>query len=531
MKELITGWVSWFLTRFPTFWGMVRRTPCLNEWLNRFLINQIVNSTDPRPRPFSLWSPPKKINEVSPYTCWESLVNREFTSRHLPPASDVYIKSLPDINSVISLLYVRKDDIKADRSSSLFMFFAQWFTDSFLRTDPDDPRKNESNHEIDLCEIYGLRESTTDLLRSGNDGKLKSQIFNGEEYSPFLYNSDGTSVKDEFKGLPYIARLEDAISDFENKTGKKIDKSRLFASGLFQANSTAGYGAINTIFFREHNRICEVLKEEYNTWDDERLFQTTRNILTVILLKIVVEDYVNHISSNHFPFQVDIGFAEKQDWYQTNRVAIEFDLLYRWHSLVPDSVMVNGKPHPMVGLLFDHSLLLDSGLGKMVDGLSRDSASKIGLFNTPNFLIEAEINRYKISRYTKLKSYNDYRERYNLKRLKSFQELTSNVVAQDTLKDLYGNIDNVEFVAGLEAEEGGHRAFLGRLMTLMVGVDAFSQALTNPLLSSFVYKDETFSSKGMEIISETNSIKDVAVRNIKNPENLYISFDRPKSTG
>ena len=35
------------------------------------------------------------------------------------------------------------------------MFFAQWFTDSFLRTSLTDYRKNESNHEIDLCQIYG----------------------------------------------------------------------------------------------------------------------------------------------------------------------------------------------------------------------------------------------------------------------------------------------------------------------------------------------------------------------------------------
>lgn len=529
MKELVTRGASWFLTRFPIIWRMVRGTPYINEWVNHLIINQIVNSTDPRPRPFSLWSPPKSPDQISAYTSWVSLVNRKFTSRHLPLASEEYIKSLPDINSVMEL-YVRKNDIPADRSSSLFMFFAQWFTDSFLRTDPDDLRKNESNHEIDLCEIYGLRESTTDLLRSGTDGKLKSQIYNGEEYSPFLYNDD-ESIKGEFEDLPYIKRLEDSIDEFKNKSGIKIDKSRLFASGLFQANSTAGYGAINTIFFREHNRICGVLKEAYNQWDDERMFQTTRNILMVILLKIIVEDYVNHISPNYFPFQVDIGFAEKQDWYRTNRVAVEFDLLYRWHSLIPDSVTVDGKPHSMVSLLFNHCSLLDAGLGKVVDGLSRSPASKMGPFNTPDFLMEAEIKRYELSRFARLRSYNDYRERYGLKRFRSFQELTSNVDVQNILKDLYKNIDNVEFVAGLEAEEGGHRAFLGRLMTIMVGVDAFSQALTNPLLSGFAFNVETFSKKGMEIISETSSLKDVASRNIENAEGLYISFDLPKTTG
>lgn len=34
-----------------------------------------------------------------------------------------------------------------------------------------------------------------------------------------------------------------------------------------------------TIWLREHNRVCDVLKEAHPDWDDERLFQTSRLIL------------------------------------------------------------------------------------------------------------------------------------------------------------------------------------------------------------------------------------------------------------
>ena len=61
----------------------------------------------------------------------------------------------------------------------MFVFFAQWFTDSFLRTDLTDFRKNESNHEIDLCQIYGRNIAATDLLRSHVGGHLKSQVIDG----------------------------------------------------------------------------------------------------------------------------------------------------------------------------------------------------------------------------------------------------------------------------------------------------------------------------------------------------------------
>ena len=66
-------------------------------------------------------------------------------------------------------------------TSVLFLLFAQWFTDSFLRTDHTDWRKNTSTQEIDFCQIYGLSEPRTRLLRSMQGGRLKSQQIDGQE--------------------------------------------------------------------------------------------------------------------------------------------------------------------------------------------------------------------------------------------------------------------------------------------------------------------------------------------------------------
>lgn len=35
-----------------------------------------------------------------------------------------------------------------------------------------------------------------------------------------------------------------------------------------------------TLWLREHNRVCDLLKGEHPTWADEQLFQTARLILT-----------------------------------------------------------------------------------------------------------------------------------------------------------------------------------------------------------------------------------------------------------
>ena len=96
----------------------------------------------------------------------------------------------------------------------LFAYFAQWFTDGFLRGDinvPRDPRKNTSNHEIDINQLYGLDEETAALLRTHEGGLLKSQLINGGEFPPHLCTEDGERKK-EFEGLQWRCQFRWQVS-------------------------------------------------------------------------------------------------------------------------------------------------------------------------------------------------------------------------------------------------------------------------------------------------------------------------------
>ena len=54
---------------------------------------------------------------------------------------------------------------------------------------------------------------------------------------------------------------------------------------------------------------------------------------------------------------------------------------------------------------------------------------------------------------------------------------------------------------------------MGELLTTMVANDAFTQALTNPLLARNVFNEETFSPVGLSIINETGSLQQIIARN------------------
>lgn len=58
-----------------------------------------------------------------------------------------------------------------------------------------------------------------------------------------------------------------------------VPESDRFAVGHEAFGLVPGLMMYATIWLREHNRVCDVLKEVHPDWDDDRLFQTTRLIL------------------------------------------------------------------------------------------------------------------------------------------------------------------------------------------------------------------------------------------------------------
>jgi prostaglandin-endoperoxide synthase 2 len=513
--------------RAPWLVEKIQSIGWLNSLLNEALIDSLITKGEARPLPFSLWTP-RPIGEAPTagepdipvdYISWTSLVDRRFTARHLPPAPQAYIDRLPPLDDVLAL-YKRDAFTPSKTTSSLLCFFAQWFTDSVLRTHPFDRRMNTSNHEIDLCQIYGLDAETTAILRSGRGGHLKTSL---DGLYPARLTDEKAVPLPEFGALPYLAKLNtgDTLADEVLGTlnvpdaAKLQRKARLYATGLERGNSTVIYTAISTVFIREHNRICGELAKAFPAWDDHRLFHTARNINIVMLLCLVINEYINHLAQSPFRLSLERHFAERKSWYRANRIAIEFDLLYRWHSLTPNVLKVGGVEVPGNDYRFNNALLERHGVEALIAAASREPAGRIGVRNNPDFLAQAEWNAQTFARAQRVRSFTEYQVCFHDDVVKSFDDLAGGDKALAAeLSRLYGGrIEDVELLVGLFAQHHDDDEVLPGLMQTMVAVDAFSQILTNPLLATNIYCEQAFSAIGEEIINSTKSFQQLVARN------------------
>jgi Animal haem peroxidase len=479
----------------------------INKWgwanrkLSKLVINRLVKSTRNRPHPWST---------ASDYTSWKSLTDRTYQGRHLPAADQ---SGLP-ATAKVKELFERPPGKQrlSDKSTCLFPAFAQYLTDGFIRTANGDRKKTTSNHEIDLCQLYGLNEKQTDALRlrdqtKGKRGRLKSQKIGTEEFPPYLYLRDGSAVDPQFAVLDPPLGVDGPPAPISLER-----KLTMFAVGGDRVNSTPFTSMMNTLLLREHNRIADELGARNPDWDDEQVFQTARNIMIPIFIKIVVEQYINHITPAPFKLIADPSVAWEANWNRPNWITAEFSLLYRWHALMPDAIDLPTGPIPLMGFGLDNSPLIEVGLAKAFLSAAGQPAGELGAFNTGAALMIVEEFAIDQARSNKLASYNAYRVQFGKPPARKFSDISSDPAVVAKLAQIYQSADQVEFYAGLFAENRVPKSPLPELLLTMVGVDAFSQALTNPLLSEHVFNAATFTDWGFELIKQTSSLGDLLKR-------------------
>ncbi|XP_060744604.1 prostaglandin G/H synthase 2a [Tachysurus vachellii] len=489
------------LTHYKWIWDIINNVSFLRNTLMRYVLTSRSNLVE---------SPPT-YNADYGYKSWEAYSNLSYYTRTLPPlpkhCPSTGSVALPDPKEVVEKVLLRQKFIPDPQGTSLmFAFFAQHFTHQFFKSDfKKGPAFTKAlGHGVDLSHIYGGNLDRQHKLRLFKDGKLKYQVLGGEVYPPL--------VKDIQVEMHYPPHIQEEFK---------------FAVGHEAFGLVPGLMMYATIWLREHNRVCDILKQEHPDWDDERLFQTTRLILIGETIKIVIEDYVQHLSGYHLKLKFDPELLFNERFQYQNRIASEFSTLYHWHPLMPDTFHIQNQVYTHPQFLFNNSIVAHHGISNLVESFSKQQAGRIsGGRNLPAVVQKMATNVLEHSREMRYQSFNAYRKRFNMQPYRSFEELTGDKELAADLRNLYGDVDSLELYTGLLVEKTRHNAVFGETMVEMGAPYSLKGLLGNPICSPEYWKPSTFGGKvGFEIVN-TASLRKLVCLNLQGPC-PFVSFKVP----
>jgi hypothetical protein len=310
-----------------------------------------------------------------------------------------------------------------------------------------------------------------------------------------------------------------------------------------------GLELMHTLFAREHNAICAMLRRSYPSWSEDILYEKARLINVALMAKIHTIEWTPAILA-HPALELSMNahwwgiFGEQAQrrfgkWSRSELIGgipgsrrehfevpfsltEEFVSVYRLHPLLPDHITLRapGSTHEETvafqDLAFARSRqsITRLGLANLAYSFGVASPGAMCLQNYPRFLIELESPGEAIrdvgsldilrDRERGIPRYNRFRELLGLPRMRSYGELTGgNDELSDKLKSVYGpdGIDQVDLLVGSLAEPPpagfGFSDTAFRVFVLMA-----SRRLKSDRFFTDDYNEDTYSAEGLAWIRD-----------------------------
>jgi hypothetical protein len=323
-----------------------------------------------------------------------------------------------------------------------------------------------------------------------------------------------------------------------------------------------GFAMMSILFMREHNTICDRLREKYPRWSDDELFERARLINAALMAKIHTVEWTPAILG-HPTLQISLrsnwwGLAGERIHKLLGRISDsemisgipgsptdhfgvpyamteEFVAVYRMHPLMPDEYTFRSAESGEVlpGLeklkLADvagrntFELMRRVGMRNLFYSFGIVHPGEITLHNYPRglqelrrpdndeLIIDLAATDILRTRELGLPRYNEFRELLHRSPVRTFEELTDNPVWAEELRRVYNNdIDLVDLMIGLYAEprpEGfGFSDTAFRIFILMA-----SRRLNSDRFFTKDYTPEVYTQLGLDWIDD-NDMSTVLLR-------------------
>ncbi|XP_071439267.1 prostaglandin G/H synthase 2-like [Hetaerina americana] len=269
---------------------------------------------------------------------------------------------------------------------------------------------------------------------------------------------------------------------------------------------------ISTIWIREHNRVAEILSYEHPDWDDERIYQVTRLVITGELIHITMTDYLQQLTQYNFEIIWKPDAFNHEVTYQPDRINVELHQLKHWHAMFPDCLKLGNTTYNITETYYNNKILTIVGFDDVLDILMRTPAGKVSSRNYADYTRNTIIDAIREGRKYRLQSLNNYRKHLGLDPYKSMFELCGEQKLSKDLQLFYGDINAVELFTGIAAEKP-RCSVLSQTQMALGGPYIIKSLLSNPINSRGWWKPSTFGGPiGYDIVKGA-TIKELICKN------------------
>ncbi|VVC25788.1 Haem peroxidase,Haem peroxidase, animal type [Cinara cedri] len=415
--------------------------------------------------------------------------------RILPPAHPIHCpnRNLPQLYMVENNIINRASEefMKPDKKKRnlLFQAFFKYFVLQYLNDD--------FNMTITASQLYGSNKATKQDLRSFNNGKMKIQSINGEQFPPYLKSA--RQVKMLYP--PIKLKLQRNWFDRIVLQHSYNTHNTKWAMGHPMLSMDPMLFVMSTLWIREHNRVCDLLKRKWSTWTDDQIFNTAKSIVIGEMMKIMMSDIINVDTGHSFKFDLKPEiFHDQLKNITCSNTPFEFLLTSMWPSSLPEKFN-NVSISTM--LFSDNRQVLVNGLSKTVQLMIKEKLGMLTYNNYGNSTEPLTSVLLTMSRAQATQSFNNYRRQFGLNAYANFYKLTKNRNVAKKLQNLYKHVEDVELITGMLTEKRVN----GVIPTATIMTNSFivNSILTNSITSKDLWKAETFGGdEGFDIVKNAN---------------------------
>ncbi|PWA99407.1 alpha dioxygenase [Artemisia annua] len=389
--------------------------------------------------------------------------------------------------------------------------------------------------------IYGNNEAGMGKVRAYKDGKLK-------------ISSDGLLEHDE-KGIPISGDVR---------------------------NCWAGFSLLQALFVKEHNLVCDMLKENYPDFDDEKLYQLSRLVTSAVIAKIHTIDWTVELLKtdtllaamrinwygllgkkikdkfgNIFGPELSglVGLKSPQDHGVPYSLTEEFVSVYRMHTTLPEKILLRDidskaskqKYTPPIEEEVNMKDLIGKegenrlskiGMEKMLVSMGYQACGAVTLWNYPSWMRDlvahdidgderpdrvdmASLEIYR-DRERKVPRYNEFRRNLLMIPISKWEDLTDDEEVIDALYEVYGDdVEKLDLLVGIHAEKK-IKGFAISETAFFIFVLIASRRLEADRFFTTNFNSQTYTEEGLQWVNRTECLKDVIDRHFPEMSRNYM---------